>query len=67
MAKEYGPHGIHIGHIVIDGVINGEKIKKNNPDLAEKLGDKGMINIEGIVESYVHLFNQSPSAWTFEN
>ena len=66
MSKEYGPKGIHIGHIIVDGAINGEKIKKNNPDLAKKLGDKGMINIEGIVESYVNLFNQSPCAWTFE-
>ncbi len=66
MAKEYGPNGIHIGHIVVDGAINGEKIKKNAPDFAKNLGNKGMINLEGIVESYVYLFNQSPSAWTFE-
>ncbi len=26
----------------------------------------GMINLEGIVESYVHLFRQSAGAWTFE-
>ncbi len=66
MSKEYGPKGIHIGHIVLDGAINGDKLKKNNPDLARKLGDKGLINIQGIVESYVYLYNQSPNAWTFE-
>jgi len=66
MAKEYGPRGIHVGHIVIDGAIAGDKIKKNLPDIAKKLGDEGMINIEGIVDSYVYLYNQSPNAWTFE-
>jgi len=66
MAKEYGPRGIHVGHIVVDGAIAGDKIKKNLPDIAKKLGDEGMINIEGIVDSYVYLYNQSPNAWTFE-
>jgi hypothetical protein len=36
------------------------------PELAKKLGEDGMINLEGIVESYVHLYRQSTGAWTFE-
>ena len=66
MAKEYGPKGIHVEHIVVDGAIAGDKINKNLPDIAKKLGDEGMINIEGIIDSYVYLHNQSPNAWTFE-
>ena len=66
MAKEYGPRGIHVGHVVVDGAIAGDKIKRHLPELAEKLGEEGMINIEGIVESYSYLYNQSPQSWTFE-
>ena len=66
MAKEYGPKGIHVGHVVIDGAIAGDKIMRHLPELAKKLGEDGMINLEGIVESYVHLYRQSAGAWTFE-
>ena len=66
MAKEYGPRGIHVGHVVIDGAIAGDKIMRHLPELAKKLGEDGMIKIEGIVDGYEYLYNQSPQAWTFE-
>ena len=66
MSKEYGPEGIHVAHVIIDGAINGEKIKTNAPEYAAKLGEEGMINLEGIVDSYVYLHRQHPQAWTFE-
>ena len=55
MAKEYGPDGIHVGHMIIDGTIAGDKVIKGNPDYASKLGEAGMVNLEGIVDSYFHL------------
>ena len=66
MAKEYGPSGIHVGHMIIDGTIAGDKVIKGNPDYASKLGEAGMVNLDGIVDSYVHLYHQKPQAWTFE-
>ena len=66
MAKEYGPKGIHVGHVIIDGAIAGDKIMRRLPELAKKLGEDGMIKIEGIVDGYVYLYNQLPQAWTFE-
>ena len=66
MSKEYGPQGIHIGHVIVDGAIGGEKIWKNHPDYAKKLGEEGLINLDGIVESYYYLYNQPKEAWTFE-
>ncbi|MCH2267301.1 MAG: SDR family NAD(P)-dependent oxidoreductase, partial [SAR324 cluster bacterium] len=62
MAKEYGPRGIHVGHVVIDGAIAGDKIMRHLPELAKKLGEDGMIKIEGIVDGYEYLYNQSPQA-----
>jgi len=64
MAKEYGPEGIHIGHVVIDGGVYGEKLRNRIPDF-ESRQDR-LINIEGIVDSYAFLYRQQPSAWSFE-
>ena len=66
MAKEYGPDGIHVGHVVVDGPIGGEKIRKAFPEYAEKLGDAGMISISGIVDAFEYLYRQPRNAWTFE-
>jgi NAD(P)-dependent dehydrogenase (short-subunit alcohol dehydrogenase family) len=66
MAKEYGPEGIHVGHVVIDGAIAGEKIRKGFPEYAEKLTPAGMIDLDGIVDGFVFLYRQPPQAWTFE-
>jgi NAD(P)-dependent dehydrogenase (short-subunit alcohol dehydrogenase family) len=66
MAKEYGPEGIHVGHVVIDGPIAGDKIRKGFPDYAEKVGEAGMIDLDGIAEAFVTLYRQKPRAWTFE-
>ncbi|MEM6999024.1 MAG: SDR family NAD(P)-dependent oxidoreductase [Pseudomonadota bacterium] len=66
MAKEYGPEGIHVGHIIIDGPINGEKIKTLFPDYAKEKGDEGMMNLEGIVDAYEYLYKQPKTAWSFE-
>jgi len=66
MAKEYGPDGVHVGHVIIDGPIGGEKLKKNRPDLAEKLGEQGSISIDGLVDGYDYLYSQPRRAWTFE-
>ena len=66
MSKEYAPEGIHVGHVVVDGAIGGEKIMTLLPQYAEKLGEEGMISIEGIVDGYVFLYRQPRRAWTFE-
>ena len=66
MAKEYGKDGIHVGHVVIDGAIFGEKIRTHYPEYAEKLGEQGMINIEGIVDAFEYLYQQPKTAWSFE-
>ena len=66
MAKEYGRDGVHVGHVVVDGPIGGEKIKQGLPKYAAKLGDEGMIDIDGIVDGYVYLYQQPRQAWSFE-
>ena len=66
MAKEYGPQGIHVGHIVVDGAIAGEKIINRITNFGENLNAGQLINLEGIVDGFSFLYNQSTEAWTFE-
>jgi NAD(P)-dependent dehydrogenase (short-subunit alcohol dehydrogenase family) len=64
MAKEYGPEGIHVGHVVVDGAIYGEKIRRHFPDADQR--QNRLIDIEGIVECYAFLYRQPHKAWSFE-
>ena len=66
MAKEYGADGVHVGHVVVDGPIGGDKIIEGFPEYAERLGEQGMISIDGIVDGYEYLYNQPRRAWSFE-
>ncbi len=66
MAKEAGPDGIHVGHVVIDGAIGGDKIRKNLPDIAKKLSADGLIDIQAIVDSFEYLYKQPRRGWSFE-
>tara|TARA_R110000868_G_scaffold42158_18_gene143054 strand:- start:3096 stop:3827 length:732 start_codon:yes stop_codon:yes gene_type:complete len=66
-AKELGPKGIHVGHVVIDGGIEGEKLKTMVPEYAAARGKEGrLINLDGIAEIYLMLHGQRRAAWSFE-
>lgn len=66
MAKECGPDGIHIGHVVVDGGIAGEKILSRYPDYAKRAGAGGLVTLDGIVDAYEFLYDQPRTAWSFE-
>ena len=66
MAKEYGQEGIHIGHVIVDGGIMGDKILTRRPEVLERVGEDGLLSIEGIVDAFVYLHNQPRTAWSFE-
>jgi NAD(P)-dependent dehydrogenase (short-subunit alcohol dehydrogenase family) len=66
MAREFGPSGIHVAHVVIDGGIDGEKLNTAAPQLKTQRGADGLLNIDAIAEAYWHLHSQHPSAWTHE-
>lgn len=66
MAKEYGADGIHVGHVVIDGAIAGDKIHARFPEYAAKLGEDGLVDIQAIVDAYEYLYQQPRRGWSFE-
>ncbi len=66
MAREFGPQGLHVAHVVIDGGIDGERIKSLRPEIVEERGPNGLLDIDAIAETYWQLHAQHPSAWTQE-
>lgn len=60
MARELHPQGIHVGHVVIDGVIR-------NPGREEAPGKPdSMLDPDAIAEAYMQLIDQDRSAWAWE-
>jgi NAD(P)-dependent dehydrogenase (short-subunit alcohol dehydrogenase family) len=66
MAREFGPLGIHVAHVVIDGGIDGDKLNTAVPQRKIERGAEGLLNIDAIADAYWHLHRQHPSAWTHE-
>ena len=66
MARELGPQGIHVGHVVIDGLIRNEATAEFLPDLYASKGGEGIIEPDDLAEIYWQLHKQPRSAWTFE-
>ncbi len=66
LAREFGPKGVHVAHIVIDGAIDGAFIRGLMPDAAEKRAREEILVPDAIAKNYVWLYRQERSAWTFE-
>jgi NAD(P)-dependent dehydrogenase (short-subunit alcohol dehydrogenase family) len=66
LSREFGPKNIHVGHVVLDGGIDGERLNRRAPKLKAERGVDGMLNIDAIAEAYWMLHHQHRSAWTLE-
>jgi NAD(P)-dependent dehydrogenase (short-subunit alcohol dehydrogenase family) len=66
MAREYGPQGVHVAHVIIDGGINGDSLEKNFPQILAQRGTDGLLEVEAIAETYWQIHRQPLSAWTLE-
>jgi len=66
LAREYGPQGVHVAHVVIDGIVNGDIARGRFADYLDALGDDGALEPQAIAEAFWALHEQHPSAWTHE-
>ena len=66
MAREFGPQGLHVAHVLIDGGVNGDRLRQAIPGMVEQRGEDGLLNVDAIAETYWHLHQQPASAWTQE-
>ena len=66
LSKEFGPQGIHVAHVIIDGIIDGDKVNLRFPEFANSKGEDGKLNIDSIAENFLMLHKQKKSTWSFE-
>lgn len=66
IAREFGPQNIHVGHVVVDGGIEGDRLLSRLPQLKEQRGPDGLLDVDAIAEAYWFLHHQQRSAWTLE-
>ena len=66
MARELGPKGIHVGHVVVDGAIDTEFIRTQFPERYALKDRDGILDPDHIAENYWTLHAQPRDAWTFE-
>jgi len=62
MARELGPKGIHVAHVVIDGGIDSERARKMFADR----DPRAFLAPTAIAENYWNLHAQDPSTWSQE-
>jgi NAD(P)-dependent dehydrogenase (short-subunit alcohol dehydrogenase family) len=66
LARELGPQGIHVAHVVIDGAIDTAFIAQNFPERYALKDRAGILDPDHIADNYWHLHQQPLSAWTHE-
>ncbi len=66
MAREFGPKGIHVAHVVVDGLIDSPVIRERFAAQIASLPADGALSPEAIGQAYVDLHHQNRSAWSFE-
>ena len=66
MAREFAPRGLHVGHVVVDGGIAGDRVEKAYPEFVEAKGEGGLVDLEGIAAIYEMLYQQPKAAWSHE-
>ena len=66
LAKEYAENLIHVGHVIIDGGLAGEKIQQRVSDFDQRVKDGRLMDIDSVTDAYMFLYNQNKNAWSFE-
>ncbi len=62
LAREFSPQGIHVAHVIIDGMIDTQRVRSMFPDA----NPSTFLSPDAIAETYWQLHQQDSSAWTLE-
>lgn len=62
IAREHGPAGVHVAHVIIDGQIETPRLRALAPDRPSST----MLHPDAIARTYWDLHRQDPSGWTQE-
>ncbi|MDE2342579.1 MAG: SDR family NAD(P)-dependent oxidoreductase [Betaproteobacteria bacterium] len=62
LAREFQGQGVHVAHVVLDGILWSARSRSRFPDLLAE----GCLNPDAVAETYWQLAHQPASAWTLE-
>jgi NAD(P)-dependent dehydrogenase (short-subunit alcohol dehydrogenase family) len=66
MARELGPEGIHVAHVVIDAGVDGANARDSGRDIDALLDNSTIVRPDELALQYVALHRQPRSVWTHE-
>lgn len=69
LAEFYRSQNIHVAHVVVDGMVDGDRVNKalwGLGRLARLTRGTGGLNIDAIAENYWMLYQQNVDLWTHE-
>jgi len=68
MAREFGPQGIHVAHVIVDGPIDTKFVKERfgNDAFSNLKQADGLLKPESIASTYSFIAKQTRDAWVFE-
>lgn len=66
LAREFGPQGLHVAHIIVDGIIGGDKVRERFPEFYEARGEDGVLDLGDMADAYWMLHCQPKTTWTLE-
>lgn len=66
MARELGPQGLHVAHVVVDGIIDTPFTRSKIPDRMAAAGPDGVLDPAHLAEVYWQIHGQPRDTWTHE-
>jgi len=66
MAREFGPQGLHVAHVIIDGGVDGDILHGRFPQMVEQRGESGLLDTDAVADNYWYLHNQHKTTWSLE-
>ena len=66
LAREFGPKGVHVAHVIVDGLIDTKRVRQWFPDKSAEARGTDWLAPSAIAETYWHLHSQHRSCWSSE-
>ena len=66
LARDFGPRGVHVGHVVVDGLIDGDRLRRLAQSFLDQRGEDGSLNPDHMAEAFWQMHVQPRDAWTHE-
>lgn len=66
LARQFGPEGLHVAHLILDGMIDGDQVDSRFPGVLDAVGRDGTLSIDAIADAMWMLHCQDARAWTHE-